>query len=80
MSEHHTSKRRIEYIPPDAGTLRQYAREICDDLAVQGDESICDRDVVNGLTEFMLIAGRIQAKYLNRLASVDTPKDSQYGE
>ncbi|MEL7233776.1 MAG: hypothetical protein AAFV33_18560 [Chloroflexota bacterium] len=80
MSGKSTPGRRVEYVAPDVRKLRQYAREVCDDLAEKGDESLNDRDVVNGLTEFMRIAGRIQAKYLNRLVSVDSSDDPQYGE
>ncbi len=79
MSENQTSQRRVAYVAPEAKQLQQYARDICNDLAEEVDASLAHRDVVNGLAEFMRIAGRIQAKYLNRLASVDSPDEPEYG-
>jgi hypothetical protein len=64
VSKKSTSNRRVEYVVPDSRKLRRYAREVCNDLAEKGDALLSDREVVNGLTEFMRIAGRIQAKYL----------------
>ena len=62
----------IEYCAPPRAALRTYAREIC---AHTGRTSFrfwfrCP-EIVEGLAEFMKIAGTIQAKHLNRTQGVD---------
>ena len=73
-------KRNVQYVVPEPKALRTYARSVCDDLAQVTDASLADRDVVNGLAEFMRIAGRIQARYLNQSGAVDSPQTPGYGE
>ena len=72
--------RLVEYLVPDAKALRHYARVVCNELAEEGDPSLASRDVVNGLATFMQVAGRIQVKYLNRSAHVDSPSQPGYGD
>ncbi len=59
-------QRRVEYLPPSDGDIYNYARHICEQLASNGDTACNRLEVVGGLAEFMQLAGRIQAKYLNR--------------
>jgi hypothetical protein len=80
MTSEHKPRRQVEYHEPDAKRLRDYAREVCDDLAAQTGDTINTNDMVNGLTDFMRIAGRIQAKYMNRVTQVDTAPEQQYGD
>jgi hypothetical protein len=53
-----------EYIPPDEMTIREYARSVCQALSHQYP-AIGKREVVSGLTEFLLYLAPLTAKYLN---------------
>ena len=71
-------KRRTEYLPPSDDAIYNYARNICDQLANDGDIACTHLEVVHGLAEFMQLAARIQAKYLNRVQAVDNRDKSEY--
>lgn len=66
------NQRRIEYLPPAQEDIDAYARAVCQKIAQAGDPSYTTPEVVHGLAEFMKIAGKIQAKHLNRVNLVTT--------
>jgi hypothetical protein len=53
-----------EYVAPDEAAIREYARSVCQALSYQRPE-LKSREVVSGLTEFLLFVAPITAKYLN---------------
>ncbi|MEO0561917.1 MAG: hypothetical protein AAF125_07380 [Chloroflexota bacterium] len=69
-------KRRsgTEYVPPEDFAVGHLARTVCRQLADQLDPALGARDVVDGLTTFFKLSGRIQAKAKNR-QSVDTESE-----
>jgi hypothetical protein len=66
---------RIEYLPPAPDAIYSYVRDICQKLAEQRDASYASPEIVRGLSDFMLLAGKIQAKHLNRTHSIDKNHD-----
>ena len=71
-------ERPVEYVAPSDEAISAFARSICDQLAETGDSHCARLEVVNGLTDFLKLAGRIQAKYLNRSQVVDNRDNSEY--
>lgn len=65
-------ERHVEYLPPTDEAISAFARSVCKQLAENGDPTYTSLEVVNGLGDFLKLAGRIQAKYLNRAQGVDT--------
>jgi hypothetical protein len=65
------NRRRIEYLPPAQEDIHDYARAICQKIAAEHDPAYATPEIVFGLAQFMKIAGRIQAKHLNRLVDND---------
>jgi hypothetical protein len=64
-------QRPVEYLPPTYEAAHAYARAICGKMAERHDPSYADSEIIRGLAEFMQIAGKIQAKHLNRANRVD---------
>lgn len=69
-------ERRVEYAAPADEAISIFARSICGQLAENGDPHCANLEIVNGLTDFLKLAGRIQAKYLNRSQVVDSGDES----
>lgn len=78
MGKAKRTHRRIEYVAPTDEAIDAFARSVCEQLAEDGDRACATLEVVRGLTEFMKLAGRIQAKHLNRTQAVDNDHKSEY--
>lgn len=66
------TKLRVEYIPPNSGAIRAFARRVCKRLAEKMDDpSFLEPHVVQGLAAFLQIAARAKAKHLNTQRLVD---------
>ena len=74
MTSEEQSKRRVEYLPPSKEIIEDYVDRLCQRLAQQ-DAAFADPDVVQGLAEFLYLAGCIRAKQLNRENQVDNESD-----
>jgi hypothetical protein len=59
-------KRPVEYLPPTPKTIDQYVHAVCRELTQKENRNYLDTDFVRGLTTFMNVIVRIQARYLNR--------------
>lgn len=58
--------KQIQYVPPSAETLRDFARAVCESLAQQRDDpSLASHEVISGLANFLQVITRIQAKHLS---------------
>lgn len=53
-----------EYVSPDPVVIREYARDVCQSLS-NDNPTFMKREVVSGLTEFLLFVAPLTAKYLN---------------
>lgn len=64
--------RKVEYLPPEREGIDRYAQQVCEELAHRSaDPSFRERDIMDGLAEFLHLAGKIQAKYLSSQDSFD---------
>jgi len=53
-----------EYVSPDPVVIREYARCLCQSLS-NDNPTFGKREVISGLTEFLLFVAPLTAKYLN---------------
>jgi hypothetical protein len=72
----HTDEGPKEYLPPSNKIISAFAQKACEMLAVSTrDERFTQRYVVRGLTNFLEIAARAQAKWLNGEQNVDNEEN-----
>ncbi len=67
--------KRIVYYPPSRQTIEQYARKVCEKLAEQ-DITFLQPEVIDGFTNFLVLATKIQAKYLTKRSETENKLDS----
>ena len=61
------SERSVTYVAPDGKVVRQFARDVCEQLAQQrGDARYTDPEVVNGLADCLDYLAQLLVKYVNR--------------
>jgi hypothetical protein len=66
MSDHVTSKKRVEYVPPTADMIDEVARNVCRKLA-DSDPLFNEPDVVYGFASFLSAVAKMHANHLNKL-------------
>jgi hypothetical protein len=59
------SKRQVTYYPPDAKTIKEYARQVCQELGLKGNADYVRPDVINGLADYLNFSAELIAKLLN---------------
>lgn len=59
------AKKPITYYPPDAKTIKQFARQVCQELGLQGNTAYTHPDVINGLADYLNFSAEVIAKLLN---------------
>ncbi len=60
------SERPVEYVPPNADLIRQYAHKVCRRLSEMEGQDYMGTDFTRGLTNFMQVVVKIQARHLSR--------------
>ena len=64
--------RKVEYLPPEREGIDRYAQQVCDELAQRyADPSFREREIIDGLAEFLHLAGKIQARHFSGQDSFD---------
>ena len=53
MRANRQAERRVEYLPPTDQEIRAFARQVCEQLAENGDPACATLEVVSGLTDLM---------------------------
>lgn len=65
----------VEYVAPKSEMIRAYADSICEALATRTDDPVFRQPhVVRGLAQFLELALRAKAKYLNDRGLIDKPE------
>lgn len=59
-------QRPVEYVPPNTDLVRQYAHKVCRHLSKQEGKDYTGTDYTRGLTNFMHVVAKIQARHLSR--------------
>jgi len=59
-------ERPVEYVPPNTDLVRQYAHKVCRRLSEQEGQDYTGTDFTRGLTNFMQVVAKIQARHLSR--------------
>lgn len=59
-------KRPVEYVPPNTDLVRQYAHKVCRRLSEVEGQDYTGTDFTRGLTNFMQVVAKIQARHLSR--------------
>lgn len=59
------SRRLVTYYPPDAKTIKEYARQVCQELGLKGNANFLHPDVINGLADYLNFSAELIAKLLN---------------
>lgn len=64
--------REVEYLPPERESIDRYAQQVCEELAERyADPSFREREIMDGLAEFLHLAGKIQARHFSGQDSFD---------
>ncbi len=71
-----TGKKRTIYSPPPPATVEKLARAVCEKFGY-ADDTPEGREVVSGLTDFLILATKIQAKYLTKISESEHKLDSK---
>ena len=75
MEPHNEPKKSVEYLPPSREALHAFAQAVCASLAErQNDPTLESKERIAGLTQFLEVVTRIQAKYMSNEANdlIDT--------
>lgn len=64
--ENKQPKRPVEYVPPNADLVRQYSHQVCRRLSEQEGRDYTGTDFTRGLTNFMQVVVKIQARHLSQ--------------
>jgi hypothetical protein len=59
------NNQRVIYYPPDESLIQQFAREVCQQLALRGDTAYNRPEVIRGFGDYLSFAAELIAKHLN---------------